>query len=497
MWLLPIVAATFLGFGLGVTHLLSLGTTAQLEQLQQANYPYLEQVQVVDRSFEVFRSSLQAAALEGSTDSLDVAHAAAQRVAEALKAAGNLPGHKEGARKLDELFSSYRDLALNATQAIIKHEPAPDLLTRMQAAQGLVTNAVKAEDAGVRKQVAEGFAQVASGRERSDWVNVAVVLVAIAALGLAARAVVGSLWLDLGGEPAELRLRVRQIADGDLSTRIAVETGDDSSITAAVAAMTRRLRDTVGQIRTASDSISTGSSEIATGNQDLSTRTELTAANLQQAASELERIASAARHSNDTAHQATQLAQSASTAARSGGSIVASMVDSISGISHASKKITEIIGVIDGIAFQTNILALNAAVEAARAGEQGRGFAVVASEVRALAQRSGQAAREIKGLIQASTEKVDDGTRLAADAGQAINDLVSQVHRVGGMIGDITAALSEQSGSIDQVNRSVAQLEQMTQQNSALVEESAAAASSMQTQAKSLVQSVATFRLEV
>jgi methyl-accepting chemotaxis protein len=291
---------------------------------------------------------------------------------------------------------------------------------------------------------------------------------------------------------------VMSISHGDLTTQSVVVQGDDeiAHMLKALSTMQGGLRQMVGQVRGASDSIGTASAEIATGNQDLSTRTEQTASNLQQAASSMEQLTGTVKQSADSARQANQLASSAAEVAARGGQVVSQVVATMDDINASSKKISDIIGVIDGIAFQTNILALNAAVEAARAGEQGRGFAVVASEVRSLAQRSAEAAKEIKSLIGASVEKVEGGSRLVADAGRTMTEIVSSVQRVSDIIGEITAASAEQSDGIGQINTSVSQLDQMTQQNSALVEESAAAAESLKEQAVRLSEVVATFRLE-
>jgi methyl-accepting chemotaxis protein len=287
------------------------------------------------------------------------------------------------------------------------------------------------------------------------------------------------------------------IAAGDLSQTHQVTRGDEmGDLMRSLLAMSRSLSSTVGQVRTSADSIQTASSEIAAGNTDLSQRTEQTASSLQQTASSMEQLTGTVRQSADAASQANQLASSATQIAQRGGSVVSQVVATMEEINSSSKKIADIIGTIDGIAFQTNILALNAAVEAARAGEQGRGFAVVAGEVRLLAQRSAEAAREIKSLIGASVEKVESGSRLVADAGSTMTEIVASVQRVTDILGEISAAASEQSTGIGQVNGAVSQLDQMTQQNAALVEESAAAAGSLKQQAVGLASLVATFRLD-
>jgi len=286
------------------------------------------------------------------------------------------------------------------------------------------------------------------------------------------------------------------VAQGDLSRRIAVDGRDEiASLMRSLGTMNANLRKLVGEVRSSTDSIGTASTEIATGNQDLSARTEQAASSLQETASSMEQLTATVRQSADSSSQANQLAASAAAVAARGGVVVSHVVTTMEEINGSSRKIADIIGVIDGIAFQTNILALNAAVEAARAGEQGRGFAVVASEVRSLAQRSAEAAKEIKSLIGASVDKVEGGARLVADAGRTMTEIVGSVQRVSDIIGEISAAASEQSGGIGQVNIAVGQLDQMTQQNSALVEESAAAAQSLREQAARLSAVVATFRL--
>ncbi len=287
------------------------------------------------------------------------------------------------------------------------------------------------------------------------------------------------------------------IAHGDLRQGPPVTGRDEATdMMRSLTEMQQSLARIVGQVHESAGNIQVASSEVSTGNNDLSQRTEQTASNLQQTAASMEQLTVTVRQSADAAATANQLASSAAAVAQRGGAVVAQVVSTMNDINASSRKISDIIGTIDGIAFQTNILALNAAVEAARAGEQGRGFAVVASEVRSLAQRSAEAAREIKSLIGASVDKVETGSRLVQDAGTTMGEIVASVQRVSDIIGEITAAASEQSQGIGQVNSAVTQLDQMTQQNAALVEESAAAAESLKEQAVRLSGVVGTFRLE-
>ncbi len=289
----------------------------------------------------------------------------------------------------------------------------------------------------------------------------------------------------------------QRVAAGDLTSKVEVKTTDETGqLLQALKDMNESLGKIVGEVRASTDTITTASSEIAAGNQDLSQRTEEQASSLEETASSMEELTSTVKQNADNACQASQLAASASSIAVKGGAVVGDVVSTMGAISESSKKIADIIGVIDGIAFQTNILALNAAVEAARAGEQGRGFAVVAGEVRNLAQRSAGAAKEIKALIEDSVGKVDSGTKLVDQAGRTMEEVVSSIKRVTDIMAEITAASQEQSSGIEQVNQAVTQMDQVTQQNAALVEEAAAAAESMQQQARQLATAVTVFKLD-
>ena len=331
-----------------------------------------------------------------------------------------------------------------------------------------------------------------STAENSLW------LLALAALSAGIGVAIGWAVLRSIVRPIATAVTVaRTVAAGDLASHIVAEGQDEvAELMRAMKTMNDGLATVVAQVRQSSDSIATGSSQIATGNADLSQRTEEQASNLQQTAASMEQLAGSVRQSAETARQAHALADETVDAARHGGEAVAQVVATMQQIAESSRRIGDIIGVIDGIAFQTNILALNAAVEAARAGEQGRGFAVVAGEVRSLAQRSAEAAKEIKSLIGSSVERVDTGARQVDAAGQAMQHIVAQVERVGTLIRDISTSTTEQSTGIGQVGDAVTQLDQVTQQNAALVEESAAASESLRDQAARLAETVRQFKLE-
>jgi methyl-accepting chemotaxis protein len=380
------------------------------------------------------------------------------------------------------------------------------LLKRMEGGEQVgaevvskVFPAAKSYTASVEKFAEYEREQIAVTRTRAEQAAAEGILALVLGGALAVLAGIALAWTITRSVVVPVR-RAQQAADaiaqGDLATPVLVEGTDEiAALMASMARMAQELRRVVGEVRASSDSIATGSTQIATGNVDLSQRTEEQASNLQQTAASMRQLTSTVRSSADAAREATELAGAASAVARQGGEAVGEVVHTMQAISASSRRIADIITVIDGIAFQTNILALNAAVEAARAGEQGRGFAVVASEVRSLAQRSADAAKEIKGLIGDSVGKVESGSQQVDRAGRTMQDIVAQVQQVADLIGRISAATNEQTQGITHVGQAVEQLDVVTQQNAALVEQSAAAAESLKQQAARLVGAVGVFRL--
>ncbi|MDB5850174.1 MAG: methyl-accepting chemotaxis protein [Rhodoferax sp.] len=367
------------------------------------------------------------------------------------------------------------------------------LMNRVRPTEAVLRGKVTELIALQRERTEAAYQEAAALEKRAFTIESLLVVIALVTGGLLAWRITVSVTAPIG----RAVVLAERIATGDLSSQVEVRIFDETGrLLQAIDAMQEKLKTLVGGIRMAADAIQVSSSEVAAGNQDLSLRTEQAASNLQQTAQSMETLTGTVLQSTNAAMQANRLAGSAAQVAARGGAVVSEVVSTMGEINASSKKIADIISVIDGIAFQTNIHALNAAVEAARAGEQGRGFAVVASEVRSLAGRSATAAREIKDLIGASVDRVDRGSKLVADAGATMNEIVSSVQRVTDTLSEITAAASEQNQGIGQINTAIAALDQMTQQNSALVEESAAAAESLNGHATQLAAAVSTFKLD-
>jgi methyl-accepting chemotaxis protein len=487
--------------GVGISRLAAVNT--ELRAVVHDHYPTVLVAQQVQNDVNIIVRSLTGALIEKTDEGL-------KRSTTEVVAARARAG--EGMDKLDKMLTSdkaralfvpARDLRLkfvadqkqflSLTAAGDKDKAAEYLLGPLRDNQVAYLASLGALVGGLSEQVRAAGLQATAMHDQGRLMMILLGALAFVAALTLAYLVTQSITTPIN----QAVLLAETVAAGDLSSRIAVTTTDETGkLLSALKAMNESLVGIVGQVRASSDSIATGSGQIASGSADLSQRTEEQASNLQQTAASMEQLTSTVKANADTARAANQLASSARDVAAQGGVVVGQVVKTMAEITEASKKIADITGVIDSIAFQTNILALNAAVEAARAGEQGRGFAVVASEVRNLAQRSAEAAKEIKALIGNSVDKVETGSKLVGDAGLTMDDIVAQVKRVNDLIGEISAATSEQTTGIGQVSDAVSQLDEVTQQNAALVEESAAAAESLKVQASRLVEAVAVFRLK-
>ena len=430
------------------------------------------------------------------------AHADVQSRLRELNRLSSVAGVSEQTRSLvadiNRIEGQYGPVALAIVDAALnnRHDEAVTILD--DQCRPLLNALVKAADDFAQHTAdrqAEAVKEANSAYASQRLMLMVFCLAAIAAAVVAGVLITRGLIRTLGAEPAALGAAATRIAGGDLSPVAGAEAAPQSSVLASMAEMQASLVRLITQVRNAADNIATGSSQIAAGNADLSARTEQQASSLQETASSMEELTATVRQNAENAQQARALAANASEISERGSVAVGQVVDTMNDISESSSKIAEIIGMIEGIAFQTNILALNAAVEAARAGEQGRGFAVVAGEVRSLAQRSSGAAKEIKDLISGSVLKIQGGSTLAANAGQTMAEMLQAVARVTDIMGEIAAASDEQSRGIGQVNMAVNQMDQVTQQNAALVEEAAAASRSLEDQGRELAQAIGFFRL--
>jgi methyl-accepting chemotaxis protein len=461
---------------------------------------------IADLEMNIIRASLETrhAMLMRTPEKRDEAIAVILKHKEAADAIGkeieaNL-STDEGRRRFQNMvvakegFWAAAGQILPAVQAGDTDKSLEMLVTVVIPARNAFLDKIRAQREWQESYVSKSSSE-ALNQSRLTQVLALLVAAVVATLGMAMAVFLARhISRQLGGEPQQAMAAVNAIAQGDLVTPVPLRPGDHGSVMAALADMRASLTQLVRQVQQGVESVNTAATEIASGNADLSQRTEQQASNLQQTASSMTEMTSSVKANADNARQANQMATSASEAAQTGGQVVGRVVDTMGDIRASSQKIADIIGTIDGIAFQTNILALNAAVEAARAGEAGRGFAVVASEVRSLASRSADAAREIKSLINESVDKVSNGHELVVEAGRSMDEIVQQVRRVTDLIGEISSASEQQSRGIAEVGSAVAQIDQGTQQNAALVEESAAAAESLKQQATQLIQAVGVFR---
>jgi methyl-accepting chemotaxis protein len=502
LWLFIVVILTLLTAIAGIGLVRSAGILAEGRAQQEVAY---KMVQVTTRwnGLTENNATRTHATIASSDPTItatfkDAIAGTTKEISEMQKQLDALPLTEAGKTQLTKISDlrktmiGWREKALAAKVASKQDEASQILNTQYLPAMTAYIAGQKELVKMQEQRVLDVQADTESRRQNNSYGIVLGLLIVVMTISL------GTYWLvhsirDPLDQANELAAR---IAEGDLSTSISTSREDEfGTLLRSLATMNDSLGRMVAQVRLSTDNIATASAEIAQGNNDLAQRTEQTSSNLQSTASSMDALTATVQHSTDNSRQASALAANASTVAQRGGSVVTQVVTTMQEIDASSKKIADIIGVIDGIAFQTNILALNAAVEAARAGEQGRGFAVVASEVRSLAQRSAEAAKEIKGLIDTSVGKVESGTRLVTDAGATMEEIVQSVRRVADVISEITAAATEQSSGIAGVNEAIGNLDQMTQQNAALVEESAAAAESLREQADRMKEAVAVFRV--
>jgi methyl-accepting chemotaxis protein len=477
-------------------------TKFALDEIVDSNVYKMNLVQDMSESIHIVSRVIRTAVLLSDPAAIDhelmKVTAASEKYDVSLSALEKTAASAQG-RAIRDKISAARRVAVSINDKVIalakvdKDAEATDLL--MKEAGPAVTKWQEAMDENIELQKANNKIDVDLANEAYRSAQMLMLVLAGLAIllgGAIAWFVARSITRPIGEAVAV----ARTVASGDLSSRIHVESQDETGqLLQALKDMNDSLVSIVGQVRTGTDTIATASNQIASGNLDLSSRTEQQASSLEETASSMEEMTSTVKQNADNARQANQLAISASEVALKGGAVVSQVVDTMESINASSKKIVDIIGVIDGIAFQTNILALNAAVEAARAGEQGRGFAVVASEVRNLAQRSAAAAKEIKSLIGDSVGKVETGAKLVDEAGSTMQAIVESIKSVTDIMGEITTASQEQTSGIEQINQAITQMDEVTQQNAALVEEAAAAAGALQDQAGNLAQVVSVFKL--
>ncbi|MBK6998788.1 MAG: chemotaxis protein [Rhodoferax sp.] len=495
IWLLPLCAGAALGVALILGLVNGIQNNRNLELLQTVETPLLEYLFEAERGVHQLQADFQAAASEDDADRLKDAQATADTIRASLTQARQLHGKAELVGHLSQAFEAYQAAALAATQALLKKNMDPELLKRMGSAQKELAQQTQTARQQAHTSLDTRFAALAKAQRDSLISNAVTGLLIVLGLGIGSWAIINSVWKDLGIEPDEAATLVQHVGGGDLRMQLDTRPGDTHSLIANLQSMQNNLVHVVRSIRQGADAMASATNEIASENLELSARAEQQAAALAQTAAAMEELASTVKKNHENSKQANQLVESASSIALKGGAVVTQVVQTMEQINASSARISDIIGVIDGIAFQTNILALNAAVEAARAGEQGRGFAVVASEVRSLAGRSAAAAREIKTLIGNSVDNVNAGSKLVQQAGSTMEEIVTSVHHVADIMVSISNASTEQATGIDQVQHAISEMDQATQRNADLVHKSAAATQALKSQADAMVETVHVFRL--
>lgn len=497
IWALPIISAVIFIIGLAVGGYLVTGALSSIAATAQIDYPVLDHAKTLTQEIQGIVGGFKDAVAEGDKRRIKLLEGQAVKVQDRMQKLAAIPGQRALTERLAKEFGDYYVPALASVRLMLDMEQGDpqEAIGRMQTALPILEADLVKINEEAQQQFTAGITNSSDNVRSILIASILVAVVVIVSMAAVSFFVVRSIWRQLGGEPEYAREIAYAVASGDLAMDIAVAADDRGSLLAVLKEMQGRLRDIVSNVKHASETIKVACGEIASGNADLSSRTESQASSLEQTTSAMAALTDMVKQNADNAQEANQLVTLTSDVAIKGGEVVGQVVATMGEINDSAQKIADIIGVIDGIAFQTNILALNAAVEAARAGEQGRGFAVVASEVRNLAQRSAAAAKEIKSLINDSVEKVGAGSRLVDRAGQTMEEIVASVKRVTGIMHEIAEASREQSVGIQEIGQAVGQMDEMTQQNAALVEEAAAAAESLEEQAVHLADALAVFKL--
>lgn len=493
--LLPAITLVLFVAGWLVSAGLASQTATSVATLGGVDYPYLEGMNQLDELAKRTTQTTQSAVSEGDKGKLDDVKEIAARVAATTQRLATLDGREAGAEAVGRAYTTYSGAAIDAAHSMLENsDDTASKVAAMQQAQKVLTTVLDREAKTARHNV-EARLDASRLGVRYMMISNAVSGVAIVlALLLGAWLVLRAIARDLGAEPEYLRTVVERIAAGDLRTDNGSQI-DDRSVLGKLQVMATRLAQIVGSIRQISQEVRDASAQIAQGNDDLSNRTQSQAAALEETAASMELMTASVKRNASNASQADQITRNARSQAEQGGQVMSDTHSAMQAINASSRRIGDIVGLIDEIAFQTNLLALNAAVEAARAGQQGRGFAVVAGEVRSLAQRSAGAAKEIKILITDSVEKVTIGSELVERSGRTLTDIIDGVKKITDTVTDIVAASHEQAAGIDEVSRAVTSMDESTQQNAALVEQASAASRAMQEQADMLLQQVAFFKL--
>lgn len=498
IWSLPILAFIVFGAGLVVGYLNTAKTHAIIDQVGRVDYQFFVKLQQANAEFKAMQDTLKGAIAAADKSALETVAQGAQRMRTLVTELKALSGKEAIAGRIGSEFEAYYAGATDAAQIMLqmKQGDLGESIPKMQAALKALSETLETTNASAAKGNEAGLALAQATLDEAQIWNLAAAVLIVVALTVASLLIIRSIDRQLGGDPAYASTVMHQTATGDLSARIQLAAGDRSSLLYAATQLQQRMAQTIANIRTTAGGVNSAARELAEGNNDLSNRTEAQASSLAQTAASIKQLSESTRQNAESARQATSLAEGASGAAQRGGTAVGDIVQTMEEINESARSIVQIISLIDGIAFQTNILALNAAVEAARAGEQGRGFAVVATEVRNLALRSAEATKEIATLIRSSVDRVERGSKQVSDAGELMAEIVGGTRQVTEFIARISAASLEQDAGIEQVNAAISHLDSATQQNAALAEQASAATRALEAQALGLLDLIASFKVD-